>query len=185
VTRAAAAPLALLLADAESSEHRFFARLALAKLGADAVPVLAPLLSHRDSAVRADAAWSLASSPTPRARDALLQGTRSPDSTVRAHTTGGLCRLRDSTLAPVLVDLTRDASPYVRETAVTCLAGVYQPAFRRRLGWLACCDADLLVRYGAAEALTRQTTDPVAQRIGGRYRPLDLSPATESARHAT
>ena len=181
----AGTPLVRLLLQASgdvrvSEADRVFARDALAGLGDLAVPLLAPLLTHAHPQVRADAAWALSRRPTMKARDSLLAGTRNPDQMVRLYCTAGLTVLKDATLAPAFLELTRDPFSEVRIRAVEGLSGIYDPQFRSRLASVAWRDPSATARDTAATALM-SAPDRLAQRLGRRYRPFDTAPVLRDA----
>lgn len=114
-----------LLATLARDESRTGACEALACFGATAVPHLVPLLSDADAVLRRAAVETLARIG-PAAALALeplraLRHDRSPE--VRSALAGGLARIGDSTVVPVLLRLLSDEAPTVRGAAAAALAG--------------------------------------------------------------
>lgn len=151
----------------------------LRRIGPNAVPQLASLLSHSNANVRRSAAAILPDIDDPRSRDALLGGLSSPDGGVRMYAAVGLGRLRERRAVEPLLKRLHDESDMVRGSAAAALARMYEPRFRGPLVRMARSDVPPS-RETAARALLEWSHDPIAERLARRYRPINIDPVAET-----
>jgi hypothetical protein len=147
--------------------------------GRRATFLLVPLLGDPTEEVRRNAAALLANFPDPRAYDALVAALKSEDSAVRMYAAQGLGNLRDPRAVDTLLR-SLGGSWGERRAAAAGLGRMYQPRFRIPLACMARNDSDSMARDTAANVLL-YSKDPLAVRLGRRYKPIALSPARQDA----
>lgn len=153
-----------------------FAGGVLSRMDGLAVEPLIPLLRHPTLQVRHTAASILANLAARRAYDALLESLGSEDVAVRMECARALGNIGDRRASSRLLERPHDRSWGVRQAAAAALGKLYEPRFLRPLARLARSDEEILVRDTAANVLMHHSGDPVAVRVGRRYKPYGLSP---------
>jgi HEAT repeat protein len=143
-----------------------------------ATPLLVPLLDSPTKEERQEAAALLANFPDPRAYDALIKALKSDDPVVRMYSGLGLGRIGNRQAVESLIGKLNDPVIEVREAAIGALGQMYEPRFRTRFGVVARTDPEHSVRNVAASWLLR-TRDPLAIRLGRRYKPISIDPVRE------
>jgi hypothetical protein len=143
-----------------------------------ATTILIPLLDSPSAEVRETTVGLLANFPDRRAYDALVVGLKNGDPTVRMYAALGLRRLGNRSAIPHLIGNLDDPMMGVREAAVAALGEMYEPRFRGPLGAIARTDPETSVRNTAAVWLLR-SGDPLAARLGRRYKPISIDPARQ------
>lgn len=161
-----------------TTPYKHFVIGVLMRMGSVGVDELVRLLKHPDREVRSSAATALANKADARSADALLGALEGDDPVVWMYAAIGLGHLRDRRALAPLLRLLSDANPSHREAAAGALGKMYEPQLFKPLARAARNDPEPGVRRIAANALMR-SADPVAARLGRRYRPIRISPATE------
>jgi HEAT repeat protein len=154
-----------------------FAMGVFRRMGPVAVSEVTPLLKHPSQEVRRSAAGLLATLADPRSSDALREALSSNDGAVQMYAAQALGELHDRRSVEILLSLLDDPDLRPRAAAAGALGRMYEPRFLQPLVRLARTDPEMSVRGAAATALVKWNQDPVAQRLGRRYRPLQRSPA--------
>jgi len=162
-----------------SLSRKPFALGVLRELGPLATNELVDLLDHRESHVREYAANILALVADPKGADAMLARLENKDPALRVGAARGLGNIRERRAVDPLLPLLRDPQWQVREAAAGALVRMYERRFLRPLVRLARSDPQMLVRDTTTSLLLKVKQDPVAVRLGRRYRPLNISPAAE------
>jgi HEAT repeats len=147
--------------------------------GPRAVEQLIPLLKHRDHYVRQNAAELLGKMADPRSKDALLESLDSDDTDVLARAPNGIAVLQDRRAIPKLLGLLAHRDHFVRAAATASLGHMYEPRLLAPLVKTARWDPEISVRQTAANVLINLSRDPVAIRLGHRYRPMTIDPGVQ------
>jgi hypothetical protein len=146
--------------------------------GRRATPLLIPLLDHPTKDVRERAAALLANHPDPQAYEALLGALNSKDGVVQMYAAQGLGYLKNPAATERLIGLLNEDNLAMRSAVIGALGSVYTPQLRKTLAHVARHDPAVMVRDVAAHWLL-QSNDPLAARLGRRYKPIALSPARQ------
>jgi hypothetical protein len=146
-----------------------------------AVETLIPFLKHPKPRLREQAAGLLANLADPRAHDACVEGLSSEDATVRMMCARLLGNIRAHDAADALLARLSDDAFTVREEAASALGAIYERRFLPPLARLARSDGHRTVRNTAANILIRYSEEPIAIRVGKRYKPWGISPAQQPA----
>jgi hypothetical protein len=164
------------IVDADNSGAEDFLGGVLAQMKPVPVEYLSSLLPHPSAHARSVAARLLAGLPTDGTSPALLDSLNSVDATVRRLAAQALGERKDVRALGPLLSLLKDDSWPVRAQAAGALAKMYQRQLLTPLVGLARGDEQILVRDTTSDALILWTKDPVAIRLGRRYRPISVDP---------
>lgn len=167
------------LLDSDYEGRRGFGIGALRRMGPLAMQELQALLKHHRQDVRSSAAYVLAGLRDPRSADAQLAGLASGDAGVQSSSAEGLAALGDRRSIEPLLGLVDSPSVGLRMSVVAALGTLYEPRVRSPLVHAMRHDSEVVVRNIAANALISQRGDPLAMRLGRRYRPPTISPDVE------
>jgi hypothetical protein len=159
----------------------YFSVGVLARMDGLAVEPLIPLLKHPTKEVRLEAATLLADFGDPRSFDALLEGLRGRDEVIRMQCARGLGKIGDHRAGDVLLSALRAHDWGTRAAASGALATMFEPRFLRPIARVARSDSEIMTRNTAASVLIEDVRDPIAVRLGRRYKPVAMSPALQGA----